>query len=273
MFVIIFFFIAHWYLSLFSQTFFLHRYAAHRAFTMNKFWERFFFALVYITQGSSYLSPRAYGVMHRLHHAHTDTEDDPHSPSYDANLFAMMWRTKKIYNDIYLHKMEIEDRYTKNVPDWRLLDWWGNTWVSRVLWIALYVWIYIAFAPSAWWYLLIPIHALMGPVHGVIINWFAHKYGNVNFETNNTSKNLFKVDILMMGEGYHNNHHEFPSRINFAAKRGEFDFTYPVIKLLAKLKVLTIVNSPSVKEVKSEASESLSNRIVKAEVSDTTGVQ
>ncbi|CAA9301254.1 MAG: Fatty acid desaturase; Delta-9 fatty acid desaturase, partial [uncultured Cytophagales bacterium] len=38
MYFIIAFFIAHWYLSLFCQTFFLHRYSAHKMFTMNKFW-------------------------------------------------------------------------------------------------------------------------------------------------------------------------------------------------------------------------------------------
>lgn len=36
------FFLAHWYLSLFAQTFFLHRYAAHQMFTMNKTWEKTF---------------------------------------------------------------------------------------------------------------------------------------------------------------------------------------------------------------------------------------
>ena len=41
--VILVFFVAHWYLSLFFQTFFLHRYAAHKAFTMNKFTEKVFF--------------------------------------------------------------------------------------------------------------------------------------------------------------------------------------------------------------------------------------
>ena len=28
------FFLGHWYLSLFSQTFYLHRYAAHKMFTI-----------------------------------------------------------------------------------------------------------------------------------------------------------------------------------------------------------------------------------------------
>lgn len=235
---IVIFFVAHWYLSLFSQTFFLHRYAAHKAFTMNKFWERFFFIFTYFTQGSSYLSPRAYGIMHRIHHAYTDTEQDPHSPSFDKNIMAMMWRTKKTYSGILYGEIPVEPRFTRNVPDWRWFDLWANGWVSRVLWIAVYVWLYVAFAPSLWWLLLIPVHSVMGPLHGVIINWFAHKYGDTNHETDNTSRNLFKVDWLMFGEGYHNNHHVFPSRSNFATAKGEFDFCYPIIVLLHKLKVI-----------------------------------
>jgi stearoyl-CoA desaturase (delta-9 desaturase) len=240
---ILLFFVLHWYLSLFSQTFFLHRYAAHGAFTMSRGWERFFFILTYLTQGSSDLSPRAYGIMHRLHHAHTDTEDDPHSPTYDKTLGAMMLRTRKVYSDIFDGTTPVEEKYRKNVPDWKPFDWWANFWVSRVLWIALYVWFYIVFAPSAWWFLLLPIHIAMGPVHGVVINWFAHKYGNVNFETNNTSRNLFKVDWLMFGEGYHNNHHVFPSRPNFAARKGEFDPCYPIIAMLHKFRVIRVVKA------------------------------
>jgi stearoyl-CoA desaturase (delta-9 desaturase) len=149
-----------------------------------------------------------------------------------------MWRTKKIYSDILYKRMPVDPKFTKNVPQWRWFDLWASTTFSRLLWIGIYVWIYVAYAPSAWWYILLPFHFAMGPLHGVIINWFAHKYGHVNFETDNTSKNLFKVDWLMMGEGYHNNHHVHPSKSNFAAKKGEFDFCYPVIKGLAKLGVI-----------------------------------
>ncbi|MEN9522985.1 MAG: hypothetical protein RL065_1362, partial [Bacteroidota bacterium] len=49
--VIIIFFIAHWYLSLFTQSFFHHRYSAHGMFTMNKGWEKFFIVLSGIFQG------------------------------------------------------------------------------------------------------------------------------------------------------------------------------------------------------------------------------
>jgi len=205
---------------------------------MNKKWEKFFFVFSYITQGSSYLSPKAYGIMHRMHHAFTDTEKDPHSPLYDKNFFSMMWRTKNNYMDILTGKYQVEEKFSKNVPEWKWFDTWGNSTLSRLLWIAFYALLYVIFAPSAWWFLLIPIHVVMGPLHGVIINWFAHKYGKTNFETNNTSKNLFKVDLLMLGEGYHNNHHAFPSRVNFAANKGEFDFCFPVIMLLSRLKII-----------------------------------
>ena len=42
--------------------------------------ERVFFLLTYVAQGSSYLSPRAYAVLHREHHAYSDTARDPHTP-------------------------------------------------------------------------------------------------------------------------------------------------------------------------------------------------
>lgn len=207
---------------------------------MNWFWERFFFLFAYLTQGSSYMSPRAYGIMHRMHHAYTDTELDPHSPSFDKNIVKMMKRTRDVYRGIFHRSLKVEERFTKNVPEWRWFDKWSNSVVSRIVWTVIYVWLYLQFAPSLWFLILIPIHVFMGPIHGVIINWYAHKYGDRNFETDNTSKNLFKLDWLMLGEGYHNNHHKFPSRSNFAYKRGEIDPIYPVIVLLKKLRIIRL---------------------------------
>jgi stearoyl-CoA desaturase (Delta-9 desaturase) len=158
----------------------------------------------------------------------------------------MMWRTSVTYVGILRNRATVDPKFTRNVPEWTRFDHWGNTWWSRILWSCIYLYLYILFAPSAWWYLLIPFHIAMGPIHGVIINWFAHKYGNINFETDNTSRNLFKVDLLMLGEGYHNNHHKFPSRSNFAIKKGEFDPIYPVVLLFEKLKIIRMNNQKDV---------------------------
>ncbi len=237
---ILIFFLAHWYLSLFSQTFFLHRYAAHHVFTMSKRWEKFFYVFTYITQGSSFLSPKAYGIMHRLHHAYADTSKDPHSPKYSLNVFDMMWKTKKIYNDILHDKADIEPKFTKNIPNWLFMEKLGASWISRLVWGTFYTLFYLKFSTNNWEYLLLPIHFLMSPVHGVIINWFAHKYGYVNFKLDDTAKNLLPFDFLMMGESYHNNHHKLGGRANFGVKWHEFDPTYPIILLLNKLHIIKL---------------------------------
>lgn len=236
--VILIFFLAHWYLSLFTQTFFLHRYAAHQMFTMNKFWEKVFYIFTVIFQGSSFLSPKAYGIMHRLHHAYADTEKDPHSPKYSKNLFDMMWKTLLIYSSILGDKADIEGKFKKGVPYWPALEKIAGSWPARIGWAALYVLFYIHFATDWWMFLLLPIHFLMGPIHGAIINWFAHKLGYTNFLLGDTAKNLLPVDFLMMGEGYHNNHHKYGGRANFGIKWHEFDPTYPVIYILDMIGVI-----------------------------------
>lgn len=253
--VIIIAFIAVWYLSLFAQTFFHHRYASHGAFTMSKGWERFFFIFTYITQGSHYLSPRAYAIMHRMHHAYADTPQDPHSPSYSSGLIDMMLRTWRYYDNIFSERIEIEPRFKKNLPEWKSFDKWANSWISRVLWIAAYVLFFIKFATTPWAYLLLPMILIMAPLHGAVINWFAHKYGYINFRMKNTSRNLFSIDILMLGESYHNNHHKHPSSINFGRRWHEIDPVYPIIRLLAWMGIVKLRTVPLVfEEQKTEAS-------------------
>ncbi len=243
--IILVFFIAHWYLSLFCQSFFLHRYAAHKQFTMSRFWEKFFFILSGIFQGSSYLSPYIYGVLHRMHHAFADTEKDPHSPQYSTGVFDMMWKTWLVYAGIKNKTMEIEERFKKDVPRWDAFDRIPDSWVVRLGFGVFYFVFYLYFATHWWMFLLLPVHFLMSPVHGVVINWFAHKFGYTNYKVKNTSMNLLPVDVLMLGESYHNNHHSHASDPNFGKKWYEIDPIYPVIKIfswfgivqLAKVKV------------------------------------
>lgn len=254
--VILIFFIASWYLSLFFQTFFLHRYAAHRAFTMSKFTEKVVFVLTWIFQGSNYLSAYGYGVMHRMHHAFADTEDDPHSPKYDETIWNMMWKTKTIYSDIANKKMIVDKRFTEGVPQWEAFDKIARSWPSRLFWAGIYITVYYMYADAWWLWLLLPIQFLLSPIHGAIINWFAHKYGYRNFEVRDTSRNFLPVDFLMMGESYHNNHHKNGSRANFGGIRWhEIDPTYLVMKLLDKMRIIRLnkhkeIRLENVKEAK-----------------------
>ena len=151
-----------------------------------------------------------------------------------------MWRTRHIYRQIYNHGKEVDPMFTKDLPDWKAFDRFASSAISRIVWVAVYILIYLSFGAPWWLFPVIALHAVMGPFHGVIINWFAHTIGYINFKMKDTSRNLFPVDLLMLGEGLHNNHHKHGGRANFAWKKYEFDPVYPVIKGLAFLKVIKL---------------------------------
>jgi stearoyl-CoA desaturase (delta-9 desaturase) len=82
-------------------------------------------------------------------------------------------------------------------------------------------------------YFLMPIHLLMGAVHGAIVNRAGHMIGYRNHHTDDHSKNTLVIDILTVGELFQNNHHNNGSNPKFANKRREIDPTYLVMKILA----------------------------------------
>ena len=186
-----------------------------------------------------------------MHHAFADTEDDPHSPKYDETIWNMMWKTRTIYSDIANKKMKVEKRFTEGVPDWVAFDKFARSWPSRLFWGASYVLFYYYFATAWWMFALLPIHFIMSPIHGAVINWFAHKYGYRNFEVGDTSRNFLPVDFLMMGESYHNNHHKYGSRPNFGGIRWhEIDPTYLIMKVLDKVGVIRLAQQKEATMVK-----------------------
>ena len=233
-------FIAHWYLSLFVQTFFLHRYASHQMFTTSKFMEKVFFVVTLLAQGSSFLRPSAYALMHRDHHKFSDTEKDPHSPVGFKNIFSFMMKTAKEYR--YFTDLALQRKDDKSLPRWTAFENIADTYPCRIAFIVLYTLIYVKFAPSYWYFALIPVHILMGPVHGFIVNWFGHKHGYRNFDKlHDKSKNTLFIDFLMLGELYQNNHHRFPTKNNFAYKWYEIDFGYWIVKFFSKLGIITLI--------------------------------
>ncbi len=243
MIAILSFFVAHWALSAFAQTFFLHRYASHRMFTMSKGWERFWHLFTLLAQGPSYLNPFGYAVLHRMHHAYSDTEKDPHSPHHAKNFFDMMWKTKKRYDDYSYRLVEAPREFSQGAPEWPLLDKMGQSWFYRIGFGALYAFFYIAFVPEGqWaWYLLLPVHWLMGPIHGAIVNWGGHMYGYVNFpKTKDESRNTLPIDFLTFGELFQNNHHGRATSPNFAARWFEIDPAYQVIRLFDAIGIIEL---------------------------------
>ena len=237
---ILVFLVIHWYVSLFFQTFFHHRYAAHKMFTMSRAWEKVFFCCSFITQGSSYISPYAYGIMHRLHHAFADTKDDPHSPHNSSNFLTMLLQTRNNYFRIFCGNTAVEERYKKEVPHWFAFDRCVHNWWVRVLCGVVYLSVYIMLATSWWMYLFLPLTIAMASVQGALINWWAHRFGYRNFKREDDSRNILPVDLIFWGEAYHNNHHKMPGRVNTSYKWFELDPAYIVIRLFDAMKIIRL---------------------------------
>jgi len=178
--------------------------------------------------------------MHREHHAYSDTEKDPHSPHFFTDVIQMMWHTVLSFREHEKQLKEPEARFKGNYPEWRLLDYYGSTLLSRIIFGLLYVAFYVAFATQWWMYLLLPIHFMMGPIHGAIVNWCGHKYGYSNFDNNDKSKNTTPFDFLMLGELFQNNHHKHPNSANFAKRWFEFDPVYPVMKVMHWARIIRL---------------------------------
>jgi stearoyl-CoA desaturase (delta-9 desaturase) len=233
--------VLHWYLSLFCQTFYLHRYAAHGMFRLPRWLDRGFYLLTFLAQGPSFLNPRAYALLHQAHHMFSDTEKDPHSPHYHPTMRRMMMKTFRDYQALVRDPQGLRpDHY---YPTWPLLDRLATTWTHAVLWILLYAGVMSTYVTAPWQYLFLPVHLLMGPIQGAIVNWFGHKLGYRNFDLPDRSRNTLPVDLLLMGELYQNNHHRHPTALSFARRWFEVDPTYPIILLLRRLRLLRISQS------------------------------
>ena len=239
---ILLFFFGHWFLSLFFHSFFLHRFASHKMYTTSKNWERIFYVTTWLVQGSSFLVPRAYGVMHRMHHEYSDTEKDPHSPHFFKDIYQMMYSTIYIFRGFLTGKNLPDAQFTKEyLPVWDRMDKLGHHVSTRILFMIAYTSFYLYFAPNAWWFLLLPIHFLMGPIQGAVVNWCGHKYGYSNYDNGDHSKNTSPWGILLMGELFQNNHHYNKADANFAKKWFEFDLTYFIMCRLHTIGIIKLI--------------------------------
>ena len=77
------------------------------------------------------------------------------------------------------------------------------------------------------------------------LNSFCHVFGKKRFETGEESKNSFLLAIPTLGEGWHNNHHHYPSCARQGIYWWEFDPTYYVLKVLSWFRIVWDIKPPS----------------------------
>ena len=184
-----------------------HRYFAHRAFRASKWYEYYVLFLGTLTASGPLLG---WVGVHRMHHNHTDTEEDPHSPRHQG-FIPVLTSTFKVKT--------IKHRVVKDLlRNPRVMWFYRNHMLIRsgTLFFGLVltpfpVFLALFIAPM--------IYAYIG--FGTI-NAFAHKDGKIH--------NSWWLNILSAGEGYHKNHHENPR----AWKLGRYDPTALFIRLIKK---------------------------------------
>ena len=65
-----------------------------------------------------------------------------------------------------------------------------------------------------------------------VINGVGHYFGYRNFETQDASRNIIPLGILIGGEEFHNNHHAYSYSAKLANKWWELDMGWVYIRLL-----------------------------------------
>ncbi len=217
-------------LNMFYTSVLYHRGLAHKALDISNGMRRFIFASGMWVTG---IDPKGWVCMHRMHHSHSDTEEDPHTPEQCGSLWSMFRMQYLSYNKVLKGLMNEETYYTKVVKDMEEDVHWL---VRKRYWIAphivhVVIGIVLAFVIHPVAGIAYILGILSHPVQGALVNYYGHKSGYRNFETNDKSTNNWIVAFLCMGEGFQNNHHHRPGSAKFKVKWWEVDFGYALCRV------------------------------------------
>jgi stearoyl-CoA desaturase (delta-9 desaturase) len=188
-----------------------HRTLSHGAFTFHPIIRKI---LIVIASFANVGSPLTWVAVHRAHHKYCDTPKDPHTPVYHS-FWYMMFGTMFAQVSVRLVKKDmLADPFVMFVHKYY--------YAIQIPWIIL---LYMIGGPIA----VIACHIVPGGLTwlaGSFVNLYNHVYGYQNFDTKDTSTNSWVTAILVMGEGWHNNHHALPNAATTKVKPHEFDLLY-----------------------------------------------
>jgi stearoyl-CoA desaturase (delta-9 desaturase) len=228
------------YIRIFSIGAFYHRYFSHRTFKTNRFWQCIFAIL-----GATAMQrgPLWWAGQHRKHHTVADQINDAHSPVHHGFLWSHIgWflSDQNYYTDTtYLSdltrypELRFLDRYDVVVPLFFGMGLFGLGVLLE------------KYAPSLktnGWQLLVWGFSISTIT--VSINSISHLFGKRPFNTKDNSHNHWFLALLTLGEGWHNNHHHYPSSIRQGFTFWQIDITYYILCLFKKLGIIWDVKLP-----------------------------
>lgn len=209
-----------------------HRYFSHRTFKANRVVQ---FALGWIGCSSAQKGPLWWAAHHRTHHQVADDRPDLHSPVREGFFWSHMgWWLSDKYDETDFKKIPDLSRFPELL------------WLNRHFLVPPIVWAALCGAIDGWkgvvWGFFISTVFLWHATF--LINSAAHMFGRRRFQTTDASRNSFILAILTLGEGWHNNHHYFPSSVNQGFYWWEVDITYYILRTMAFFGLVSDLRKP-----------------------------
>lgn len=238
-----------------------HRYFTHRSFDTSRPMAYLFGVLGAMAWQGPALE---WAETHRRHHRHSDLPDDPHSPHLDGDGVKGLLKGALFAHQGWMFMVNIRGRdMARYAPDLRadpvvisvsrfaypwaiagLLIPGGIAWLVEPTWTS--VWLGIL------WGGLLRAFAVNHVTW--CINSVCHLWGSRDYRTSDHSRNVPILGVLGLGEGWHNNHHAFPSSARLGLRWWQFDPGWVAIRTLQMLGAVWNVRVPGRERQSAKAS-------------------
>ena len=234
----------------FGTTVGYHRLLTHKAFETRR-WVRAMFGIFGSTGAQG--AVMRWCATHRRHHQTSDHEGDPHSPHLFGSGAWAVFRGM-----IYAHmcwQLEADKPDTARSVSDLLADRWLMR-VDQLYWLWVTLGIVLPGAFVGMWY-----GTWQGVVSGMIwggfvriclmqhvtwsINSVCHVWGTRPFQTSDHSANNWICAVLALGEGWHNNHHAFPTSARQGLRWWQFDSSWLVIRAMEAVGLAWNLRTPT----------------------------
>ena len=212
-----------------------HRLLTHRSFKSPRWVE-----YIWATLGTLAMqgSPVIWVAQHRQHHLESDDELDPHNINLGF-MWAHMWWILKRYPSWY--ETGVKNTFAPDllkVGYYRWLDRYPHV-PSLIVGVALLA---VGGINMFLWGFCLRIVCMYHSTW--FVNSAAHKWGYRYFKDEVATNNWW-VALLSFGEGWHNNHHAFPTSARHGLRFWELDFSWITIWTMSKIGLAQKIKTPA----------------------------
>ena len=181
---------------------------------------------------------------HRLHHRYSDTDQDPHSPKHGfswAHVFWLFYKEPEGRDPLMAAGDLLKDKGICLIDKF--------FWVPQVFLTIILCIVGIILGGTKEAITLVVWGIGVRTILVYHITWFvnsaSHTWGYKNKKVSDNSRNLWWVALFSGGEGWHSNHHAYPSCASHGRRWWEFDPVFITIWLLSLVGLTSHINTPS----------------------------